>query len=128
MRSKLRFTLTLSAALAPALAGSALAAPDQTLGVALMGATVSLQGNIYPQLSSGVASAKRIAVGYYEVKFNRSLFGCTPAVSPLLSSSIVEFNGLDDGDGDETLMRVRTYDPTGTPADSGFTVVYFCGR
>jgi len=129
MNSKLIVALTLSVALAAplTLASNALAqSPTPDLGVALMGAFVSRDGGISPRHSSGALSARRIDVGRYEVKFNRSIDGCTAAVTAASGAPrFAQFGGPLD---DSTEILVRTYDAAGECADSYFTVFYFCPR
>lgn len=101
-------------------------AADKTFGMAMLGALISPQGDYYPRFSSGIASSRRTAPGRYEIRFERSLAGCTPVVSPL-QSMLVEFAFLNEG-GDDALIGLRTYDRAGTPTDGVFSVLFFCAR
>ena len=78
MRSKSFFALALAAALVAAPA-SIRAAPDQTLGMALMSATVSDSGVLVA--GSGVASIVRPSTGTYVIAFKRDLDACTCTAS-----------------------------------------------
>ena len=125
--------LTLSAVLASSLVlqGAAAGAPRPILavpnyGVALLGVTVNYDGTIFPGESSGALSAKRVAVGQYEVTFNRSLYGCTIAVTAASAAPrIGQFSGTLD---DPASAFFRIFDAAGAPADSAFTIVAICTR
>jgi hypothetical protein len=69
-------------ALLPVLGLSALAAraaPDNTLGMAIMSATVSSAGTL--TRGSGVNSVEKTGTGSYTVAFNRRLENCTCVVN-----------------------------------------------
>jgi hypothetical protein len=124
MRSKFLSTLALTATLA-AFPAALEAAPDQTLGMAVLGAVLNSGGSIIGQFSSGAVSAAKIATGVYTVTFNRSLSGCTPMVAAFTPNRTATFEGPSP-DGDSWTVRTRDLD--GFPADSQITILNFCSR
>ena len=77
MRSKFLSTLALTATLAASPAALD-AAPDQTLGMAIMSATVA-DGAL--AAGSGVVSVDSPSTGNWDIKFKRDLEGCTCTAS-----------------------------------------------
>ena len=124
MRSKFRFALALSAALstAPAFTGKALAAPDQTLGMAIMSAFVDVDGSL--GYGSGVVSSAYNSVGkFYTVSFNRPLAGCVSNVSSSSGARIAS-----SGFAVDNSVRVETYGVNGVIGAGAFNLIVFCAR
>jgi len=125
MRSKFLSALALTAALA-AFPASLDAAPDQTLGMAIMSALVAADGTLLR--GTGVTAAERIDEGNYRITFNRSVGGCD-LVTSLNSGDGAAFAGQAAGATfNSTLAEVRTRDSSGTQTDRRFFVIVFCGK
>jgi hypothetical protein len=103
---------------------------DNTLGMALMSATISrFTGDV--EKGSGVVSAVRASAGIYTITFDRDLSGCVDTAS--LDNMAVGFvgqeyafispQGVNGADID-----VRTYDKTGAATDFDFSLIVFCSR
>ncbi len=110
--------------------GPAPEAADKTLGMALMGAVVSSNGSYDPGFSSGVVSTTRLEVGVYRVVFNRSLSGCTPASTAVVTDPprIVRVDHVATTNIESDTWMVHTFNLAGAPADGAFAIVNFCGR
>jgi hypothetical protein len=127
MRSKLIGALTLSAALAaPAFAGNALAAPDQTLGMAIMSAAVSADGTLLR--GAGVMAVTKSSVpGRYEISFIRKVDSCeavATAQGQVALPRAVQLLGVVD----DTIYFQTGSENDGEPTNSDFYVIVFCAR
>lgn len=122
-RSAALFT-TLGILLA-SLAGSLRAAPDQTLGMAMMSARVSSTGNLNG--GAGAASVTRAGPsGQYSVTFSRAIYpGCSATAS-------ISGSGPTGDRGMIVVRRyinnylVKTYNHQGTLEDRPFAMLVFC--
>ena len=108
------------------LASPATAAPDQTLGMALLSAEVDSNGTL-TTAGSGASSATQLETGHYEVHFVRNIEGCIPVVTPRTngSAAISSFaiqNGVFDG------FQVKTRGNDGNPANRPFFIIVLCSR
>jgi hypothetical protein len=130
MRSKFLSALALTAALAASPAALE-AAPDQTLGMAIMSALVEANGTLLS--GAGAVSANRsIGTGFYQVFFNRSVLGC----DYVATQSNPNINAYDPplatiatapgGSADRVLVVVQ--DGEGTNVDRTFRMIVFCPK
>jgi len=125
MRSKFLCTLALTATLAASPAALE-AAPDQTLGMAIMSALVAADGTLLR--GTGVKTAERLDEGRYQITFNRSVAECDIVVS-LNSGGGASFAGQAAGATfSSTLAEVRTRDSSGTQVDRRFFVIVLCAK
>ena len=125
MRSKSIFALALAAALVAAPA-SIRAAPDQTLGMALMSATVEANGTLIS--GTGVKNVTRTGTGGYLVQFDRSVAGCAPVASPLINfyDNFVIVNHIPTPTPDT--FQVLTGEVLGSGEDTRFSLIVFCAK
>ena len=106
----------------------AFAAPDKTLGMALMSAVVDEFGAL--KRGSGSVSSEKIANGRYVVLFNRNVRDCTYVASLGLSTTV--------RDGVPGTADVRAYSSNvngvlvntsdGGLADRPFHLIVFCAK
>lgn len=124
MRSKFLSTLALAATLAASPAALE-AAPDQTLGMALLSAVVEANGTLIS--GTGVKNVTRTGVGGYLVQFDRSVAGCAPVASPLVNfyDNFVAVNHIPMP---PDTFRVLTGEVLGSGEDTRFSLIVFCGR
>ena len=126
MRSKFLSTLALTATLAASPAALD-AAPDQTLGMAIMSASVD-DGCVLTR-GAGATGATPNATGICNVAFDRDVTACTYAGmigNPGLSVSPAgEIAANPSG---PTTVSVRTRDSSGTLTDLPFHLIVFCAR
>jgi hypothetical protein len=104
------------------LAATAFAAPDNTLGTALLGAIIDGDGTI--EQSSGLVSITKAGTGLYDLTFNRDVSICFGSVTPV-------FNGITTAifiNPGQSLMRVYTRQTNGSSVDSNFHILFFCPR
>ena len=129
MRRAIMFALVLATALVAAPAATR-AAPDQTLGMALLSALVNSNGTLLG--GAGATSSNRRATGLYDVFFNRSVLGCDYVatqsntninnyVPPL--ATIATAPGLS---ADRVFVVVQ--DGAGTNVDRIFRMIVFCPK
>jgi hypothetical protein len=123
MRSNFLSTLALTATLAASPAALD-AAPDQTLGMALMSAVVEANGTLIS--GTGVKSVTRTGLGGYLVQFDRSVAGCAPVASPLYNfyDNFVIVRHIPTPD----TLQVLTGEVLGSGEDTRFSLIVFCGR
>jgi len=125
LRSKLIFAVALSAHLAAAFAGTALAAADPTLGIAIMSASVNPDGTHASGNGAGVVESAYDSSGKrYIVKFNRPLAGCVNTASAgstgvIVSTRVYPYAGT---------LAVNLVNYAGTPVTGDFQVIVFCAR
>jgi hypothetical protein len=119
--------LVLAAAIGGILwAGSTAAAPDQTLGAALMSAVVDADGTLVR--GGGATSVMRVANGTYVVTFSRSVVECTYVASLGLTGT----NNIPPSGSASVVARVPnivlvvTTDSTGSNVDTAFHLIVFC--
>jgi hypothetical protein len=83
MLTSIKPYLLLSAGAIAAICGyparAAWAAPDDTLGVAIMSASVKRAGTLHH--GTGVTSVQRMSAGVYEITFERDITACTCVAS-----------------------------------------------
>jgi len=93
-------------------------APDQTLGMALMSASVGANGSLIR--GGGVVSSAKVSAGTYDVTFSRNIEGCVAVANTSASrfARIVSHTG--------NVIRVRVADGQSTNADNPFTMLVFC--
>jgi len=125
MRSKFRSTLALTATLVAAPV-SIRAAPDQTLGMALLSAVVEANGTLIS--GTGVKNVTRTGVGGYLVQFDRSVAGCAPVASPLINfyDNFVIVNHIPTPTPDT--FQVLTGEVLGSGEDTRFSLIVFCAK
>jgi hypothetical protein len=125
MRSKFLSALALTATLAasPAVLD---AAPDQTLGMALMSAVVEANGTLIS--GTGVKNVTRTGTGGYLVQFDRSVAGCAPVASPLINfyDNFVIVNHIPTPTPDT--FQVLTGEVLGSGEDTRFSLIVFCRK
>jgi hypothetical protein len=125
MRSKSLLILALAAALVGAPA-STRAAPDQTLGVALMSAVVNQLGTLLR--GAGAVSATRNSTGNYRVIFNRQVLGkCTyVAMAEVGPMSGGAFARVDETVSNVNSVIVLTRNANNDEEDRAFELIAFC--
>jgi hypothetical protein len=105
------------------------AAPDQTLGMAIMSATVA---GTALAAGSGVVSIDRPSTGTYDIAFTRDLEACTctasfgshnGAISTVQQNFISANCPFGAGNNVRVLMLVL-----GTPQNSPFQLIVFCPK
>jgi len=105
------------------------AAPDQTLGMALMAAKVNASGNLLRGV--GAVSAEKISTGTYRVIFSRDIYpncmyvATVTAVGPTGTFGFVD---IDETIGNVKSILVYTRAPNNTVDDRGFDVFVLCGK
>jgi hypothetical protein len=124
------FALTVAGSLAAALpfAQPALAAPDQTLGMALMAATVNQSGTLLR--STGAVSAERVSKGAYRVIFNREVISrCTYVANaetgPMPGGGFVK---VDETISNTSSVLVYTYNAANAVEDRSFELIVVCSQ
>jgi len=124
MRPKSFFALALAAAfVTPPV--SIRAAPDQTLGMALMSAVVEANGTLIS--GTGVKNVTHTGFGAYLVQFDRSVAGCTPVASPQVNFSVfVVVNHFPTPTPDT--FQVLTGEGLGNGEDTRFSLIVFCAK
>jgi len=125
MRSKSLLILVLASAFVAAPA-STRAAPDQTLGVALMSAVVNQLGTLLR--GAGAVSATRNGTGNYRVIFNREVLGkCTYVAmaegGPMPGGA---FARVDETVSNVNSVLVLTRNADNDEEDRGFELIAFC--
>lgn len=127
MRAGLMLALALAGALA---AAPVAAAPDQTLGPALLSAVVDSDGSL--ARGAGAVSSARLGTGQYEVIFNRDVRDCTygatvgsAATGGLAPSAASPARRLGQDNG--VFVRVSA-GTTGNNIDRPFHLTAFCVR
>ena len=100
------------------------AAPDDTLGMALLAADVSSTGELVR--GSGAISATRSGMGDYVVAFDRIVGNCFPVATLGSQASIADglISTAQNGNG----VTVATFSAPATPADRSFHLVVFCNQ
>lgn len=111
---------------------SAHAAPDQTLGMALMSAAVGYDGTLRGG-AGAVSSSTRNNLPYeYEVVFNRNLTGCDAvATTGALFIENTDWSGFVSVSGISSRpdsVLVLTKSTSGTPSPRPFHLLIFCAE
>ena len=103
--------------------GSLRAAPDNTLGMAILAASVNSDGTLLA--GSGAASAAKLGTGQYRVDFDRDVLSCFRAAT--LESSAGEIRAITDT---VTFNRVLvvTANSGGSISDASFNLLVYCAR
>jgi hypothetical protein len=110
------------------------AAPDKTLGTALMSAVVTYQGQLVR--GSGVTSVSNPNTGRYLVSFNRDITDCTWVLNPQTEGSFAHgtFGPLNSYAANQLLVVVEAI--TGATSNSvsfnaepdDFNLIVFCAQ
>lgn len=126
MRSKFLSSLALTATLAASPAALE-AAPDRTLGMAIMSANIST-GCVLAR-GAGATGAALNATGVCNVEFSRNVRDCTYAATighPGLTMSPA--GEIAANPSSNTTVFVRTRDSSGTLTDLPFHLIVFCPK
>ncbi len=124
--------ITAIAGLAIAVAGGVAgvrAAPDQTLGMAIMSASVGPTGILLD--GTGVDDVSHTGTGSYFVTFLRDLVGCNYVASVGRTDTFINNSGVASAWRPfdmPTSVLVLTHDFAGSLADRPFQVIVFCPR
>lgn len=105
------------------------AAPDQTLGIALMAAAVNADGTL--ARGSGQTGSTKVGTGDYEVDFGRDVTGCFYTVSTGAPSAASVLPGMIQAEprgGTPNGVFVKNVDGSGAPADTAFYLTVLCTR
>jgi hypothetical protein len=128
MRTKSFFAMVLAAALVAAPA-SIRAAPDQTLSMALMSATVSDSGVLVA--GSGVVSI----TGAYDIAFERDLEACTCTASfgshndiSWLGENYISANCPFGAGNNVRVLMLSVSSDGGVPVNRPFQLIVFCPK
>ena len=104
----------------------AAAAPDNTLGVALLSARVFPNGVFG---SSGLVSSENTSTGSYLLTFNRNIFDCQPVVTPFAGEPVtIRFFSIGGSPTQGSLGVAISRISDGTPIDAHISVVVFCPK
>jgi hypothetical protein len=99
------------------------AAPDHTLGMALMGGLISPTGQF--QAGSGITNVQQTGTGEYVITFERNIVGCPFATGTIggfgVSTAIV-------GQGQTTLSVWTRLTSDNSAVDDSFSIVVFCPK
>jgi hypothetical protein len=122
--------ITIAAFLAPAAAQTPQAA-DQTLGMALLSATVAADGTLVA--SAGATAAVRNVAGDYTVTFGRSLAGCscTASIGRANATTVVGSSGITANcprDAPQPNDAGVIITQSGVATDTPFHLIAFCAR
>ena len=99
-------------------------AADKTLGMALMGAVINLDGTIAN--GSGVTSSQRFAAGGYQVFFERNVAdNCTYATAVVGLAFV--YVRIVVRSGNQLQFNINTIDGS-TLTDANFSVTVFCHK
>jgi len=129
MRRVLMFALVLATALVASPAAIR-AAPDQTLGMAIMSALVKADGTLLG--GAGATSSSQHQTGRYRVFFNRSVLGCDYVATQSHSNSLthnppVATIATAPGDSANSVWVV-VHDGSGTDVNRIFRMIVFCAK
>lgn len=102
------------------------AAPDNTLGMAIMGAYMSSDGTV--RSSSGVLNVEKASAGQYYITFDRDVSRCIlSGVAGAASATYLSAYVMDSVD--VRLVRAIGFSSsTGSPADVAVHVMVFCPK
>lgn len=103
----------------------AAAAPDNTLGMAIMAAEVGSDGTLLR--SSGATSASNPTGGIYIVQFDRNVTNCYPSAT-LGTGSGVTTGQIGAFQGGGTSITVATANSAGNSTNLGFRLTVFCSN
>jgi hypothetical protein len=95
------------------------AAPDNTLGMAMLGAYVDAFGNLVS--GSGVTAATRNSTGSYQVEFDRDIFDCFVTATPAMPVTLYVSKA-------NNIASIFSHDSTGAFSDAVFNLIVFCAR
>ena len=113
--------------LVASLAGSLRAAPDQTLGMAMMSARVAANGNLNG--GAGAASATKVGPnGQYSVTFHRPIYPGCSATASISGSGPTGERGFIVAQRSTSQYLVKTYNHQGTLEDRPFAMLVLCER
>jgi hypothetical protein len=127
MKRPLSAALVLAALALAGLSEPVDAAPDKTLGMALMSAVVNLDGTLIR--GSGVVSVDHPSVAFYRVWFDRPINNCTGVAGPGNIPSYVYDGGqaaVNFTDAFPNSVVVKTRNSSGAVADWPFHLIVFC--
>ncbi len=109
------------------LAGSLRAAPDKTLGMAMMSARVSSTGNLNG--GAGAASVTKVGPnGQYTVTFSRAIYPGCSATASISGPGPTGDRGLIVVQRATGHYLVKTYNHLGTLEDRPFAMLVLCER
>jgi hypothetical protein len=105
------------------------AAADNTLGMALLSASVNSDGT----LARGVATgANKLGTGLYEVIFDRDLTTCSYTVSPGIAANggslLATFSQAEGRAGNADGVFVELQNQAGNTVDAPFHLIVFCPK
>jgi hypothetical protein len=100
----------------------AAAAPDNTLGTAMLGALVKDDGTLLH--GTGVTGVVHTTTGGYKVTFDRDITDCTFATTPVGSSVVIRAVSFVGSNLQFNMNRVSD----GIAFDSTFSLVVFCPK
>jgi hypothetical protein len=103
-------------------AAAALIGQAQALGYATFFARLNAAGGTV--IGSGVASSSKIAVGRYEVTFNRPIQNCATLVT--IEGATAAYGTARRKPASTTVLQVFTYTSTGAFADRAANVFVLC--
>ena len=108
--------------------GPVFAAPDGTLGMALMAAAVNADGTL--ARNTGATNVIKLGVGTYEVEFDRNVTQCfyTATVGPAGGGSALGEVNVAPRGGNANAIFVDTNASDGTGADKPFFLIVFCAQ
>lgn len=90
-------------------------------------AVIDTSGGIYLGTdASGVVSSKRVAVGRYQVEFDRNVRNCAVTTSDLLWAATRDVSADPTYNGDETTVTLQVTDKNNTPVDAVFSLALTC--
>ena len=129
MCREIMFAMVLATAFVAAPAATR-AAPDQTLGMALMSALVASNGTLLG--GAGAISSNQPSTGRYQVFFNRSVLGCdyvaTQSQTGALSHNPPLATIATAPGGSANAVWVVVQDGAGTNVDRIFRMIVFCPK
>lgn len=118
--------------LLPGLPHSAHAAPDRTLGMALMSAAVRSDGTLVGGAGAVSSSTHNTLPYEYEVVFNRNLSGCDAVATPgalfIQNTDWSGFIAISALASKPNSVLVLTKATNGTPSPRPFHLIIFCAE
>ena len=122
------FSLAAALMLGAAMPNMAHAAPDNTLGTALLSARIADDGAVIG--SSGLEFVSHTAAGHYALVFGRRFGDCQPVATPISSNVAVTVRiaAIVDAANQSSLGLVFNRISDGAQIDTAFSVVVFCPK
>lgn len=94
-------------------------------GMALLGGSIFFDGTVTS--GAGVTGASRLALGAYEVDFNRDVSGCFYSAAPINDAVLAALEPR-GGVANGVFVSFQRFDGSQVAKDSGFYVTVFCAR